>query len=245
MSVRKYGRGLLQGALLSTLMYAGFAGATHAATFTCDVSNPCNIDVYRGTNPGGAIGDAMEQAQQGNPLIAPANLIGSGSYLGAINFFENGTSNQNGNTLTFLNSAGGTLGGTLPAITGGLSSSGFQLTTVMVITGNTAGSILFGSITHDDGVSLYDGPGYSNARINAPTPVSATASSYAGLSGAWEIVYVEANGLPAILDFEIARSEEIPPTPLPAAVWLFGTVLAGGVGMRKWRSRKQTRVSAA
>lgn len=29
-------------------------------------------------------------------------------------------------------------------------------------------------------------------------------------------------------------------TPLPAAIWLFGTVLAGGLGVKRWRKRKGT-----
>jgi hypothetical protein len=33
--------------------------------------------------------------------------------------------------------------------------------------------------------------------------------------------------------------------PLPAAVWLFGTVLAGGVGVSRWRKRRQARRVAA
>jgi len=34
-------------------------------------------------------------------------------------------------------------------------------------------------------------------------------------------------------------------TPLPGAVWLFGTVLAGGAGFGRWRRRRQARVVAA
>lgn len=32
--------------------------------------------------------------------------------------------------------------------------------------------------------------------------------------------------------------QQLVPTPLPAAVWLFGTVLAGGAGFSRWRKRK-------
>lgn len=35
------------------------------------------------------------------------------------------------------------------------------------------------------------------------------------------------------------------PTPLPAAVWLFGTVIAGGAGFGRWRKAKKTRALAA
>src|SRR5262249_16231353 len=39
--------------------------------------------------------------------------------------------------------------------------------------------------------------------------------------------------------------DEIPPgTPLPAAAWLFGTVLAGGAGVSRWRKHKARKVAA-
>jgi hypothetical protein len=34
-------------------------------------------------------------------------------------------------------------------------------------------------------------------------------------------------------------------TPLPAAVWLFGTIIAGGAGVSRWRKRRQARMIAA
>lgn len=34
------------------------------------------------------------------------------------------------------------------------------------------------------------------------------------------------------------------PTPLPGAVWLFGTVIAGGVGVRRWRKRRAEAIAA-
>lgn len=36
-----------------------------------------------------------------------------------------------------------------------------------------------------------------------------------------------------------------PGTPLPAAVWLFGTVLAGGVGVSRWRKNRRKPAAAA
>ena len=34
-------------------------------------------------------------------------------------------------------------------------------------------------------------------------------------------------------------------TPLPGAVWPFGTALAGGAGVSRWRKRRQARMVAA
>jgi hypothetical protein len=221
-------------------LVVGFAGAallgatTIASALTLNTT--VNIDVYQGAG-GGSIFGAAVQAQQGNPLIAPANLLGTGTYSGDLDFFQAAT-----NTIgAFLNSGGGVLSAGLLTATvqnATLSTAPFAITTVMVITGTTA-SILSGVITHDDGMSLYDGPGYSNPVALAPFPVVPTPTAYAGLFGNWQLIYVEANGLPAQLTFDVTRSEAPPnPTPLPAAVWLLGSVLAGGAGFGRWRKRK-------
>jgi hypothetical protein len=48
-------------------------------------------------------------------------------------------------------------------------------------------------------------------------------------------------GLVGFVGLTINPQEENPPgTPIPGAVWLFGTVLAGGAGYGRWRKRKQS-----
>jgi len=121
-----------------------------------------------------------------------------------------------------------------------LSTAPFATISVFVITGTTA-SILAGVVTHDDGASLYDGPGYSNTVFDAAGPVVATPTSYSGLFGNWELIYVEANGLPAVLNFDVTRSQAPPTTPLPASLPLF----AGGAGLLGLFSRRKKRRLAA
>jgi hypothetical protein len=229
MSAKQFSVPFLAG--LASVAFLGTATVAHAVTFNGTV----NIDVYQGTCISCDINAPEEQAQQGNPFIAPGKLIGSGSYTGDLNFSQGGTGT--GNIATFLGSSGGTLAASLASLSIPMSSNPFGLTTVMVITGTTALS-LTGAITHDDGMSLYDGVGFSNLVVGAPIPVVATPTNYTGLVGNWELIYVEANGLPAVLTFDVSRSDEIQPTPLPAAVWLMGTVLAGGAGFGSWRKRK-------
>ena len=43
---------------------------------------------------------------------------------------------------------------------------------------------------------------------------------------------------------QCTNCENPPGTPIPGAVWLFGTVLAGGAGYGRWRKRKQTAKAA-
>lgn len=45
---------------------------------------------------------------------------------------------------------------------------------------------------------------------------------------------------------ECGSDNGIPPaTPLPAAVWLLGSVLAGGAGVKRWRKRRAKRAALA
>lgn len=44
---------------------------------------------------------------------------------------------------------------------------------------------------------------------------------------------------------DLPHSEQFSTTPLPAAAWLFGSVIMGGAGMKRWRKRRQARMVAA
>ena len=44
----------------------------------------------------------------------------------------------------------------------------------------------------------------------------------------------------------VPTEQEAPPgTPLPGAVWLFGTVLAGGAGFGRWRKKRKAQLATA
>jgi hypothetical protein len=210
---------------------AGGISASSAATLT----ETFGVTIYQG--PGnGDINNANNQAAQGNPLIAGGNLLGTGTYTGALDLNEgSGGTNTIG---AFFTTAGSSLTGfSNPGNLGNVLSTGnFGTTTVMVITGNTNGATLSGTIDHDDGVSLYDGAGFSNLVAGSASPTVDIPTSFSGLTGAFELIYVEANGLPAVLDAEVSS------TPLPAALPLF----AGGLGMLGLfgRRRKQKTLSA-
>jgi hypothetical protein len=216
-----------------------FFALTGAATIAqaTTLNDTVTITVYQGTNSGGAIGDPTEQANKANPLLS-TSAIGTGTYTGNINFLEGSGGSNNINN--FLLSAGGTLTGTLASLSGyELSTSGFKLTTLFVITGSTA-NILAGTITHDDGASLYDGAGYTNTVFDAAGPVSATSTSYSGLTGTWKLLYVEANDLPAVLTFDVSS---VSTTPIPGALPLFASGL-GALGLLGWRRKRKAQAIA-
>jgi hypothetical protein len=201
------------------------------------VTGTFGIAVYQFNCAGCDINSANEQAVITNTAINVGNFKGSGNYTGAINFIDNGSGN--GNIGTFLASAGGsnTLSGAVTALA--LSSSNFNLTTIMVITGN-APLPLNGNISHDDGATLYSGqlpgalaavtpPGSEKPTVDVPSP-------YILPAGLWTLVYVEANGLPADLVFDSVINFD-QTTPLPAALPLF----AGGLGVLGLLSRRKKR----
>jgi len=219
--------GKLRTALLAGMVVAlGAMGSANAAPIT----GTFNISIYQGDG-GGNINNPEEQAQQGNPLITAGNLIASGTYTGAIDFNDGGQNDIG----AFLNSGGGVLSAGLSGLGGTtLSASGFGLTSVFVITGDVGANILFGSISHDDGASLYDGPGYSNLVAGSPAPTVDIDTLYSNLTGQFQLIYVEANSIPAVLTMDVTRTVT---TPEPLSLSLFGAGLAG-LGALRRRRRK-------
>jgi hypothetical protein len=222
-----------------------------------------NLSVYWTASalPGGG-GSSEAMANPGNPLIAGANLLGTGVYSGDLNF---GVPSGGTNTVSgFLTSApGGTFvssGYNLGLSTGGsslfnstntLSHGGFVGGTIMVFTGNLGAGFAAGTVTHDDGATLRDGwngTSYATLVGGSAFPNSASTQAYNALTGAFEIIYVEANALPADLIVTLPTCEPSTPegclgfgrsyVPLPAALPLFATGL-GALGLLGWRRKRK------
>ena len=231
-------RDILRSAILAGGVFiaaAGLSSTAEAVTYT----GTFNVSIYQG--PGNNdINNANNQAEQGNPLIDNSYLLEAGSFTGALNFSTSGSNTTIGD---FFNSSSGS-SNTFSAgvLNQTISTGNFDITSVFVFTGSTA-SILAGTINHDDGMSLYDGVGYTNTVASAPYPVNATSTAYSGLTGPWQLIYVEANGLPAVLNFDITREEAPPTTPLPAALPLFATGI-GGLGLLSWRKKRKAMLAA-
>jgi hypothetical protein len=213
---------------LKNVLLAGVivATSTIAVAHATPIAGTFDITVYQG--PGnGSLGDPNNQAQQSNPLISLAHELGAGAYTGNIDF--NAAVNTIGN---FFSSGGGTQSPGLLALAGDiLSTGGFGTTSVFVIKGNTGGATLGGFFDHDDGGSLYDGIGFGTLVAGSPSPTTDMPTAFSGLIGPWEMIYVEANGLPAILDMEVTS------VPEPASLTLLGAVLLG-FGLLKRRRKR-------
>lgn len=218
----------------------GIAGAmsTVSAAPLSPLSGTFNFAIYNNqTSTNGLSTDPSQQGSPTNPLITPAKEIWAGTYTGPLDFDQ-----ESGGTsvAAFLESLGATpaqfvgtgsfTGVSIATLTQTISSKTFATSSVFVITGNVGGSVLNGTITHDDGITLADGAG---TLINNPQPTSSDTDSYTGLTGAFTLDYAEANGLPAILDFTA--------TPLPST-WFM--LLSGLVGLGFMAYRRKDKALA-
>ncbi len=92
---------IFRSALLAGALAAGVMSAAQATP----INGTFGLTIYQG--PGnGNIADPNNQANQANPLIAPATELGAGTYTGSINFTLQSGSDTISN---FLATGGGTL----------------------------------------------------------------------------------------------------------------------------------------
>jgi hypothetical protein len=199
-----------------TALGAAFcSGLLAAPAFADPITGTFGFDVYQGSG-GGVSTNPNNQADLANPLISQSDLIAQVIYSGPINF----NASQN-SVLSWFQSGGGTIIASIGNLNAMLSSGNFGTSTVFTMFGSTADNIT-GTISHDDGASLYGANG--NAVFSSPSPTVDVSGGYTLSAGQFELVYVEANGLPSVLDMDVATSS---PVPEPSTWALFGVGLLG------------------
>jgi hypothetical protein len=208
-------------ALIATLV----AGAAQAATLT----GTFNITAYNYDSQGNNA-NSYASAAVLSTIGSRANLVSdSFTYTGALSF---GTPAQQ-TVGAWLGTGGGTVTGLDATLAGRQLSSGhYRSTTFFVITAAFVDGFN-ATITHDDGISVFDDGVAIRTRPAPTTAVNTVANGFNG--GAWSLYYVAANGNPSILVVDADRQPT--PVPVPAALPL----LAAGLGAFAFFRRRAAR----
>ncbi|UAK24311.1 hypothetical protein [Sphingomonas nostoxanthinifaciens] len=167
------------------------ASAASAAPILLSV----NINVWHGFSPSpGSIGDPTQMADPSNPLTSQT-YVGFFSYTGPINFSD--SSQATDLMSNFIPGIG------LP--TTQMSAPTFNEASLFEFTFILPTDLTGASITHDDGISLFDiTTSSSNLIPGNEGPTSATTTALPSLVGGhnYELWYVAANGAPSTLIFD-------------------------------------------
>jgi hypothetical protein len=205
-----------------------FTVSSAVASVAAPLIGTFNVNIYQFSANGN---DNAADALLTNPNLTPGNLLaGNVTFTGSLALTSDGTNNTVGG---FLGSSGATFSLLPDAASQPISASGYGTTTIFRFD-DTLAEGLIGTIIHDDGIGLYQS-GVLLTPVGAADPTTPVATAYTISPGTFTLVYSAANGVPEVLNFNVAQTV---PVPEPASLALFGAGMLG-LGMVS-RKRKKT-----
>ncbi|WP_340109984.1 VPLPA-CTERM sorting domain-containing protein [Pikeienuella sp. HZG-20] len=219
-------------AAAAVLAAAAMVGSASAATLNSSVTTTgkFNLKIYN-FDAGGSAANAAATVANVDAQASAGKLVFNGTYTGNLDFFLD-TPGGAPTIAEFLATSGGSYVGfsnanfnnLILSEGAGSSSPVFRTTTFFDFTAEITDG-LYGTVTHDDGISVLD-DGVTVASSAPPTTVKDT--DYAFNGGAFRLIYAAANGDPSVL--------KVAAVPLPATLFLMLGAL-GGLGAMSRRRR--------
>ena len=224
----------------STLAFAALAGcalvvgggpisSAHAVTYNLTVESN-GYDAGVGPSFG-----TVDVTQSGSTLhfdveVAPSYVVHTGNDSKPSFAFH---LSSNTGTIANINPGGGATGFTAISGNGPFSNGSFGGFNYGLNCGNQGGGVGCG------GSLIFD-------VLNAGSLLAGTNSVSNAIIYFVVDIFSATTGLTGAVAATIGRNDQDPPSPvpLPAAVWLMGTVLLGSAGIRRWRNRKSRAVPA-
>ena len=227
----------------AALLSAGIAA--HAS----DISGVFAVTVSEGLTHGAGF-----DTTGGNPFSGPNTASATFTYTGALNFdnttpqngpgptgdtnsaFGFSTSNVSGysgsGTVVFNSQTEANFSTRSNFLSSSGSSSGFDYGSYYTfdLGDLAAGTVL--SITHDDGISLFEGSTEVGSSVSGPTTVT-TDDITVGTGGDVILRYARENGTPSILEVS-----NVTATPEPSSIALLGTSVLGLAGVVRRRFKR-------